>query len=108
MKTVAGGSLERKYMTDGLDDFRRQINECDESLIELINKRLGICLEVGDFKAKRGLEVRHPAREKEVIARAVDRNQGPCTPEAVEKIFRLFIDTAVELEENHDIFRPEK
>jgi chorismate mutase / prephenate dehydratase len=108
MKSVAGGFLERMYMTEGLDDFRRRIDECDKALVELINKRLGICLEVGDFKAERGMEVRHPDREMEVIDRAAAHNGGPCPDDAVKKVFRLLIDTAVELEENHDIARPEK
>lgn len=95
-------------MTDGLDNFRRRIDECDKALVELINKRLNVCLEVGNFKAESGMEVRHPEREQEVIDRAVAHNGGPCPDEAVKKIFRLLIDTAVELEENHDIARPEK
>ncbi|MFC1491440.1 chorismate mutase [Nitrospinota bacterium] len=95
-------------MTDGLAEFRRRIDECDERLVRLINERLKACQEVGDFKSERGMSVRFPEREQEVISKALGLNEGPCPPDVVEKIFRILIDTAVALEENQDTARPEK
>ncbi len=95
-------------MTEGLTPLRRRIDDCDAKLLQLINERLKVCLEVGDFKAERGMSVRNPEREREVISRALELNEGPCPPEVVEEIFRLLIDTAVSLEENRDTARPEK
>ena len=87
-------------MTEGLAELRRRIDECDEALVRLINERLKVCQEVGEFKTRREMEVRIPEREREVIPKALDLNEGPCPPDVVEKIFRLLIDTAVALEEN--------
>ena len=87
-------------MTEGLAELRRRIDECDEALVRLINERLKVCQEVGEFKSRREMEVRIPEREREVISKALDLNEGPCPPDVVEKIFRLLIDTAVALEEN--------
>lgn len=95
-------------MADELDPFRRLIDECDEKLVRLINERLKVAKEVGKFKSKRGMAVRIPEREKEVIARAIGMNDGPCPPEILEKVFRILIDTAVALEESCDSNHPEQ
>ncbi len=87
-------------MTEGLAELRRRIDECDEALVRLINERLKVCLEVGEFKTRHEMEIRIPEREREVISKALDLNEGPCPPDVVEKIFRLLIDAAVALEEN--------
>ncbi len=86
-------------MADGLAGFRERIDACDEAIIRLINERLRICLEVGEYKSARGIAVKDAARESEVIARVLGNNAGPCPPDAVERIYRVLIDTAVRLEE---------
>ena len=86
-------------MTDGLSGFRERIDACDEAIIRLINERLKICLEVGEYKSARGIAVKDEARESEVIARVLNNNEGPCPPEALKHIYRTLIDAAVCLEE---------
>lgn len=86
-------------MTDGLAVLRRRIEECDAQIVHWINERLKFCQEVGRFKHERGMEVRAPEREREVIAMAHRLNQGPCPPEVLEQAFRLLIEAAVALEE---------
>ena len=95
-------------MTDELAPFRRRIDECDEKLVRLINERLRVAREVGQLKAAKGMTVRIPEREREVIARALEVSEGPCPPEILEKVFRILIDTAVALEESLDSARPEQ
>lgn len=86
-------------MADGLSGFRERIDACDAGIVRLINERLKICLEVGEYKRARGIAVKDAAREREVIARALEANGGPCPPEALERIWRILIDAAVALEE---------
>ncbi len=86
-------------MADSLSGFRERIDACDAQIIRLINERLKICLEVGEYKSAQGIAVRDEARENEVIARILDGNEGPCPPEVLERIYRILIDTAVRLEE---------
>ncbi len=93
-------------MTDGLAGFRRRIDECDAQIVHWINERLKVCQEVGRFKVEHGMRVRVPEREEEVIARALGRNQGPCSPETLEKLFRILIETAVVLEQQQGEDRP--
>ena len=85
-------------MIDPLDELRRRIDACDGEIVRLINERLRVCEEVGRLKEARGMEVRVPSREEEVIARALEVSEGPCPPDVLEKVLRLLIDAAVALE----------
>ena len=85
-------------MADGLSGFRERIDACDAEIIRLLNARLKICLEVGEYKSARGIAVKDEARESEVIAKVLNHNQGPCPPEVLKQIYRILIDTAVRLE----------
>ena len=90
--------MERR-MADELSGFRKRIDACDAQIIRLINDRLKICLEVGEYKSARGIAVKDETRESEVIAKRLDGNEGPCPPEVLRRIYRILIDTAVRLEE---------
>ncbi len=95
-------------MTDPLDELRRRIDECDDEIVRLINERLRVCEEVGRFKEERGMEVRVPSREEEVIARALEVSEGPCPPDVLEKVLRILIDAAVALESGRSPSRREE
>ena len=86
-------------MADGLSGFRERIDACDAQIVRLVNDRLKICLEVGEYKSARGIAVKDESREGEVIARVLDGNEGPCPPDVLRRIYRILIDTAVRLEE---------
>lgn len=86
-------------MADGLSGFRERIDACDAEIVRLVNDRLKICLEVGEYKSARGIAVKDAARESEVLARVLDENEGPCPPEVLRQIYRILIDAAVRLEE---------
>ncbi len=86
-------------MSDGLSGLRERIDACDREITRLINERLRVCLEVGEYKSARGIAVKDARRESEVIARVLGGNDGPCPPETLERIYRILIDTAVRLEE---------
>ncbi len=47
--------------------LRKQIDACDEKILELLEKRFKVAREIGVAKAGGGLPVRDPKREKLVI-----------------------------------------
>lgn len=57
-------------MTDRLEELRQRILELDEALVELVEERRALVLEIGRLKAERGLPVLDPAREAAVVRRA--------------------------------------
>lgn len=76
-----------------LKGFRSQIDGVDQKILELLNQRAGIALQIGDTKRAAGLPVVELTRERAVIEGMGSRNEGPLSNEAVERIY-----TAVMLE----------
>lgn len=52
---------------DGLKDIRRRIGELDARMAELFELRMQACREVADYKMRRGMAVRDPEREAELV-----------------------------------------
>ena len=58
-----------------LTELRAQINQTDKQIEELFAKRMGLCMDVAEYKLKNNLEVFQSGREKEIIERV--RNEAP-------------------------------
>src|SRR6187549_3288049 len=71
-----------------LASLRGEIDRVDKELIALLNRRAEFALQIGQVKQNQGLEVWSPAREDEVIAKALATSQGPLSPETLRLIFR--------------------
>jgi len=74
-----------------IDDWRGQIDEVDREILRLLNLRAELVRRIGREKRARGLPLRSPMREEEVLHRVKAQNPGPLSATAVERIFRLII-----------------
>ena len=74
-----------------IQELRAVIDEIDEGIVHLLNWRLEIAIEIGKLKRDKGLPLRIPHREREVLKRAWGRNKGPLSDEAVNRLFQLII-----------------
>ena len=61
-----------------LELLRKRILEVDELLVELVEERRKLVLEIGEVKGRLGLPVLDPSREAAVVRRAAEmaRNRG--------------------------------
>ena len=75
-----------------LNILRSQINEIDEKLIDLLNKRLKIALHIGKIKTEQKLPVFNETREKEVLDFVKTKNTGPLKEDQVETIFQMIME----------------
>ena len=71
-----------------LASLRTEIDRIDKELVVLLNRRSEISTEIGQVKARQGLEVWSPAREEEVLARVQAASKGPMPAESLRMIFR--------------------
>ncbi|GAC1470457.1 MAG: prephenate dehydratase [Isosphaeraceae bacterium] len=71
-----------------LTDLRGEIDRLDKELVSVLNQRAEVALKIGQVKQKQGIEVWSPAREDEVIARALATSRGPLPEETLRLIFR--------------------
>ncbi len=76
-----------------LQSCRGRIDLLDGRILELLNERAAIALEIGGAKREAGLPVVELSRERAVIDGAVSRSRGPLSPAAIENIY-----TAIMLE----------
>jgi chorismate mutase len=74
-----------------INDRRSQIDDLDRQLLELLNRRTCLAIEIGRLKAGMGLRALDPVRERAILSRAREANQGPLDGQAVDRIFRLIL-----------------
>ena len=77
-----------------LSDWRRQIDEIDRKLVELLNQRSRCAVEIGKIKQAQSLPLYQPDREREVLENAERVNAGPLTDAAIRRLFERIIDEA--------------
>ncbi|MDP3286374.1 MAG: chorismate mutase, partial [Desulfobacterales bacterium] len=61
----------------GITALRASIDEIDEKILALINRRLLLAREIGRMKAEKGSRVLDIARESTLIQRLNSLNEGP-------------------------------
>lgn len=67
--------------------LRNKIDEIDDSILELLKKRMDIVDLVGQLKRNNNTVIYHPDREKEIIERLISHDLGKLTKSAVEAIY---------------------
>jgi chorismate mutase/prephenate dehydratase len=71
-----------------LASLRAEIDRLDKDLVTLLNRRAAVAAQIGQVKEQQGLEVWSPAREEEVVSKALAASQGPLPTETLRLIFR--------------------
>lgn len=79
-------------------DWRKKIDQADDTLLELLNKRAHYSLEIGKIKKAAGLPVYDPKREEEIFLRLEKLNPGPLSHNAVRRLFERIIDESRHIE----------
>ncbi|MGD9045481.1 MAG: chorismate mutase [Desulfobacterales bacterium] len=81
--------------------LRQAIDEIDEKIMELINQRLSLAKQVGDFKKQGGIQITDSNREKKIVSRLLEKNKGPVSDNGLRNIFEAII------AEGRDVQRPD-
>ncbi len=79
--------------------IRPQIDELDEEIVQLLNRRAALGLRIGEAKRVRGEPIHDPDREEEVLERVSSMATGPLPPEALVRIYARIIEETRSLEE---------
>lgn len=75
-------------MNEPLTPLREQIDALDTQILELLNRRARVVVEVGEIKKLTNSPVYRPEREAQVLASLVALNPGPLPSASVQVIFR--------------------
>jgi chorismate mutase/prephenate dehydratase len=74
-------------MNEKLNQIRKHIDDIDDQLLGLLNQRIALIKEVGELKRQQNAIIYRPEREKSILERLEQRNDGALTREAIESIF---------------------
>lgn len=81
-----------------LAELRRQIDELDEKIVDLLNQRAQIVVEIGRLKRRENSPVYAPDREEEVLAHLRQINRGPLPDACLEAMWRELMSGSLALE----------
>jgi chorismate mutase/prephenate dehydratase len=81
-----------------LEDLRKRIDKIDHQLVQLINERAQIVIEIGKLKNKIDKPIYAPEREKEVLAKVTQANKGPLPNKCLVAIWRELMSGSFMLE----------
>ncbi len=75
-----------------IEDWRKQIDEMDELIVQLISKRAEAAKAIGEMKRNSDLPVYEPQREKDVFAHVKAINRGPLSDVEMLHVYERIID----------------
>ena len=84
-----------------IKNWRKKIDAIDTAMLQLLNLRTELALEVGRLKGEQGLSLRVPAREHEILSRMKRLNTGPLAEDSVGKIYQLILDESIRTQERN-------
>ncbi|MFN4217980.1 MAG: chorismate mutase [Candidatus Bipolaricaulia bacterium] len=82
-----------------LEQWRQQIDRIDERLVELLNERARLALQIGREKRARGLPIQNPEREAQILQRLCALNRGPLSEHAIRRVFAQILEESRRLQE---------
>jgi chorismate mutase len=75
-----------------ISDWRQKIDELDEQIVELINRRAEAAKAIGELKQKAELPVYEPGREQWVFDHVKAVNPGPLADGELLHVYERIID----------------
>ncbi|MHC4442960.1 MAG: prephenate dehydratase [Planctomycetota bacterium] len=81
-----------------LEDLRKQIDAVDHELVDLLNRRAEIVVQVGKLKTADGTPIYAPDREKKVLDKIQKANKGPLPDKTLAAIYRELMSGSFALE----------
>ena len=82
--------------TESLSQLRKQIDECDDNIIQELAKRMRIAREIGTYKKEHGITVLQAGRYNEILEkRGAQGEQCGMDAEFMKKIFEAIHEESV-------------
>ncbi len=80
--------MQNQSVKERLDAIRQEIDNVDQELLAILNRRAVLSVAVGNIKAEDTSPIFKPQREMEVLANLEQSNKGPLLPEHLRTIWR--------------------
>ena len=83
-------------MNKDLLKFRKQIDNIDDDLLEVLKKRFDVVQEISKIKRESGLHIEDSVRQTEIIDRLYSKSNDKILYRHLEKIYSSIFDSAKE------------
>ena len=83
---------------DKIQELRKKIDELDTKIVDLLNQRAKVVIEVGDIKKAEKIDFHSPGREREILDRLASRNTGPFPQDTLRAVYREILSSSLSLE----------
>ncbi|QFT90225.1 Phospho-2-dehydro-3-deoxyheptonate aldolase [Bacillus sp. THAF10] len=83
-----------------LDALRRQVEELNLQLLEVINKRGELVKEIGKLKEAQGVNRYDPVRERKMLDLITEHNDGPFETSTLQHLFKEIFKAGLELQKD--------
>ena len=82
--------------TENLNELRRQIDECDNDLMDILAKRMRVCREIGTFKKEHNMTILQTGRYNEILdKRGAQGSLCGMDSDFVKQVFELIHEESV-------------
>ncbi|HEY0007702.1 MAG TPA: prephenate dehydratase [Tepidisphaeraceae bacterium] len=85
-------------MSDPLQPLREQIDVLDRQIVQVLNARARVVVEIGKLKQQQNLSIYAPDREKAVLDKVRKLNEGPLQNRCLEAVYRELMSGSFALE----------
>lgn len=96
-------AVELTNLDTELGKLRHEIDHLDDAIIDLLNRRAGCAIQVGQLKAQHAQRAYVPERERQVLDRLVQKSKGPLLPDSLRQIYKEIISASLALESPLDV-----
>ncbi len=86
-----------------LNNFRKEINRIDIEIVDLLNERAKIVLEIKRFKKSNDIPLYDAKREEELINNLAEYNKGPLYNDNIIQIFESILRNVQILERGEEL-----
>jgi chorismate mutase/prephenate dehydratase len=81
-----------------IQELRKKIDDIDDKLVDLLNERARVVVEVGNVKKAEKLDFHSPSREREILERLSARNTGPFPQDTLKAVYHEILSSSLSLE----------
>ena len=79
---------DERVSTEGIQQLRKQIDELDNQIMDILSRRMRVCREIGQYKKEHNMTVLQTSRYNEILAkRGAQGSLFGMSPEFVAKVF---------------------
>ena len=83
---------------NGIDKFRGEIDDIDDALLDLLQRRAELVENIGSLKARKNHSVFSPAREAILLRTLLNKSNGKISAQAIVRIWREIIGASIAMQ----------